>query len=106
MTEEQHKRYAKALHSMQSAVAFEVAKTLPDLTSSEDSSFAGPKHLRTGLNAVMADHGALAALLAKKGVFTEEEYFQAIVEGAEREAAITAQRVRERFGLPETVSFG
>jgi hypothetical protein len=59
--------YENACHAMQTAVAFEMA--LPERKSATE-----PKHLRVGINSAMSDHSALAYLLIKKGVITEEEY--------------------------------
>jgi SOS response regulatory protein OraA/RecX len=57
-----------------------------------------PKHLRTGLNMAMVEHAALARLLIAKGVITEEEYMQALAEGAEAEKQQYEDRLRARFG--------
>jgi hypothetical protein len=40
-----------------------------------------------GVNAAMCDHAALARLLMAKGVFTEEEYHEAIASEMEAEKA-------------------
>lgn len=59
--------YEAALHGMQSAVAFEMNKR---------SQPTEPKHLRVGINSAMVDHSALANLMIKKGIITEEEYLE------------------------------
>lgn len=80
-------RYLAAMHGMQSGVATE-------LTWGLDGA-ATPKHLRVGLNGIMTDHGALVRLLIKNGVFTAQEYYEAIVEGAEMEH----RRYENRLGV-------
>ena len=47
-----------------------------------DFSLVQPKHLRTGLDLSKSDMGGLARLLIAKGVFTEQEYNEAITNAA------------------------
>lgn len=101
-------RYAKAMHRMQSAVAYDIAREL-----------AGPnnylrlaavervvKHLRVGLNSAMASQEGLARLLIDKGVFTLGEYTAAMTPAAEREADARVAEVVEKYSLPDGVRFG
>lgn len=99
MTPEQQQRYMAAQHRMQSAVRFEID------TLGMDEAGANPKHLRTGLNAVMSDLGFLSKLLIDKGIITDAEYFDALVEAAEAEADRMVKHVRQKCGLPDTVNF-
>lgn len=64
------------MHGMQSGVAMKI---------NFDASDTSPKHLRVGVNSALVDSGAMAGLLIKKGVITEEEYLEMLVEVAERE---------------------
>lgn len=80
MTDDQRQRYEAAMHSMQTAVKYEIE------IKGENGAAADPKHLRVGINSAMADHAALVKLLLSKGVITEAEYYEAIVQGAEAEA--------------------
>jgi hypothetical protein len=89
-------RYIAAAHAVQSGVKADM-ETDPNPNSQGAST---PKHLRTGLNNVMADLGSLAKLLIDKGVITEAEYLEAIASGAEREQARYEQLLTERFGKP------
>lgn len=89
-------RYIAAMHAMQSGVKTDMA-TDPNASSQGATT---PKHLRVGLNGVMADHGSLAELLIAKGIITEAEYLGAIADGAEREHARYEQILTERFGKP------
>lgn len=64
-------KYLELSHAMQSGVAF---------LMNHDRSETDPKHLRVGVNSALVDSGALGGLLIKKGIITEEEYFQALTE--------------------------
>jgi hypothetical protein len=92
--DEFRRRYHHALKCMQSGVA--MAMEL-DKQSKETE----PKHLRVGINAAMSDHGALVALLMRKGVISAIEYWQALAESAEREAASYEQRLQDITGNPK-----
>lgn len=83
-------RWMAAAHAVQTGVAAELAK---------DPASGSPKHLRTGVNLVMADHGSLARLLIEKGLITEAEYLKAIADGAERERDDVQRRLTEMYGL-------
>lgn len=72
--------YEQAIHGVQSGVAYEM--TLPDRQRATE-----PKHLRVGVNLAMVDHGALAYLLIEKGLFTVEEYKEALRLAANQEVA-------------------
>jgi hypothetical protein len=71
-------RHQAAAHAMQSGVKHEMHYR---------SQPTDPKHLRTGINAAMADMGGLVKLLIAKGVITEVEYTEAIAESMEAEKA-------------------
>lgn len=71
-------RYERAAHAMQTGVKMDQE------TGSDDGT---PKHLRTGINSALVDVSAMAGLLLKKGIFTEEEYFEAIAYAMEKEVA-------------------
>lgn len=64
-------KYEGHLHAMQSGVAMEMHRN-PAPTE--------PKHLRVGINASKADQAGLVKLLIAKGLFTEDEYVEAITE--------------------------
>lgn len=63
--------YEQALHGVQSGVAYEM--NWPDRQSATE-----PKHLRTGLNSVMATNSAIAQLLIDKGILTKKEYAETV----------------------------
>lgn len=87
--EEKREKYLKLCHAMQTGVAFKMEKDNKDTT---------PKHLRVGINAAMSDHAALVSLLVKKGVITEEEYYDALIESMEREVEMYRNKLKELYG--------
>lgn len=88
------KRYVQLAHAVQSGIA---------QMMEYDKTFTTPKHLRVGIDMAKADIGGLARLLIQKGVFTEEEYYAAMVDGAEREVSEYEQRLREIMGFGITL---
>lgn len=79
--------YEELVHAMQSGVAFSM--------NDEECKDTTPKHLRVGINVAMCDHAALVRLLIKKGVFTQEEYEEAITDEMKREV----RRYEEKYGV-------
>jgi hypothetical protein len=72
-------RYETASHRIQTAIAFLMGR---------DSTYTAtePKQMRVGIDLSKSDMGGLATLLIEKGVFTQEEYIEAITKFAEQEA--------------------
>ena len=70
--------YLSHLHAMQTGVMYEIE--LDPKNAGTD-----PKHLRVGVNASMSDHAGLVELLIRKGVFTSEEYVDAVAESMKHE---------------------
>ncbi len=58
--------YTEALHAVQSA------------TAAYGMEGATPKHLRVGVDSSLVTHFGLCKLLIDKGVFTQDEYMEAI----------------------------
>ena len=87
--EDLQRRYAAAMHAVQSGVA---------LTHSVNPTDGTPKHLRTGINSAMVSDAALARLLIDKGIMTEEEYLTALVAEAEAEVQRYEERLSAQFG--------
>jgi hypothetical protein len=77
-------RYRRAMHGVQSAVAYELDRGL--------NKDATPKHLRVGVNSAMVETSALVRLLIKKDLTTEEEWFDALADMAEYELALYEKR--------------
>lgn len=65
------------LHAIQSGVAAKIAL--------QDPAETAPKHLRVGVNSALVNHAALAAILVRKGIITELEYFQSCVDELRKE---------------------
>ena len=89
MSEEQEKnkyaaRYEAALHAVQSATAFRIAR---------GDTIASPKHMRVGIDSTKAEMGGLATLLIEKGIFTELEYFRAMALAMEREKELNEKEL-------------
>jgi hypothetical protein len=82
-------RYRTAIERMQAGVAF----MMPHSPSETNG-----KHLRVGINSALVDASSVGVLLVRKGLVTEEEYWEAIAAGMEGEAARYEARVRERYG--------
>lgn len=92
--EEKKLKYQKLCHAMQSGVAYKMTRS-PKETE--------PKHLRTGINAAMSDHAALVSLLMEKGIITEDEYWDALIESMEREVEMYRAELEEIFGVKVTL---
>lgn len=80
------------MHAMQSGVAMEMGLS-PE----------HPKHFRVGINAAMRDHASLAGLLMNKGVFTYDEYLQALVDGMREEVRRYEAHLARKLGAPVTL---
>lgn len=81
-------RYVALCHAMQTGVGFKMTVE-PDDTSS--------KHLRVGVNIAMREHQALATLLMNKGVFTEDEYWDALIEQMQAEVDMYEATLAELY---------
>lgn len=81
-------------HAMQSGVAHH---------HKHDATDGSPKHLRVGVNAVAVDHAALVGLLIKKGIFTEDEYIDALNEGMSREVKAYEKLLTDLLGITITL---
>jgi hypothetical protein len=71
--------YEEAAHGIQSAFDHEIGLGRKVIT---------PKHMRTSIELSRADQGGLALLLIAKGVFTAEEYAEAMRLAANTELAM------------------
>lgn len=87
MIEKFRQRYLKAAHRVQTAISF-----MPERPNDPY------KDLRTGLDLSKSDMGGLADLLIEKGIFTKEEYLEAISKSAETEAEVKETELSIRFG--------
>lgn len=69
-----------------------------------DSGETTPKHLRVGVNSAMVDSAAVARLLIEKGVFTKNEYVEAVTVEMEREAKRYENYLTDHYGKPITLA--
>lgn len=99
MTDEEMQREYRALaHAMQSGIA---------ALLNYDRDMASPKNLRVGVNMAMVEIGALVDLLAKKGVFTEQEIGEAIIENQKKEIDNYRKAYAEHLGVDvDKIRFG
>lgn len=89
------------IHAVQTGVSYEMNTWKPSPGDSEPAT--GPKHMKTGLNVSMSDHGALAGLLIKKGVISEEEYLDAICDNLAEEVKSYERLLTRRMGADITL---
>jgi len=87
--------YERLGHAIQSGIA--------TLIGHNDNATRDPKHLRTGLNLVMSDTASLGRLLIRKGIITEDEYFEAVLEGLREEKARVTAEIKSKLGLDVTL---
>lgn len=81
--------YHALAHAMQSGVAMKMNYEPGETT---------PKHLRVGVNSTMVETGALATIFMAKGVFTEEEYYQVLIQSMQSEVNMYKEFLRQRLG--------
>lgn len=89
--EKAQERYQRAAHRVQTAIA-----AMPGHPNQQT------KHLRVGIDMSKADMAGLVELLIAKGVFTTEEYFEALATSAEREADAYAGELSDHLGVKVT----
>lgn len=86
-------RYNVAAHRVQTAIAFN-----PDVSPMT------PKHLRVGVDMSKSDMKGLATLLIEKGLFTLEEYVEAMAKAAEEEAHDMEHDLSAKYGVNVSTS--
>jgi hypothetical protein len=96
MIEDLKAQYEELLHAAQSGVAML-------MNYEEGDGETSPKHLRVGVNSALVQNSALAMLLMRKGVFTEEEYWAAQVELWQAEVESYEQIIEQRLGTKVTL---
>lgn len=104
--EEKLAYYRELLHAVQTGIGWTIALE-PDnngVDVNSDPNLRAHKHLRTGIDGSKADMGALARLLIAKGIITEDEYIDAIVDGMEREKLSHEIALSERLGTKITLA--
>lgn len=86
-------RYGAASHRVRTAIGA-LMDTGHRHTATE------PKHMRTSIDLQNSDLRGLSGLLIAKGIFTEDEYAEAITKAAEAEAADYEDEVQDALGNP------
>lgn len=76
--------YEQAMHGVQAGIAYAIG---------EGQTLAEPKHLRVGVDSSLSVHYGLCKLLIDKGVFTENEYMEAMRLAANEEVARWEDRI-------------
>ncbi|GAB3884445.1 hypothetical protein [Terrabacter terrigena] len=89
--DDSNRRYLAAMHAMQSGVAMEMQD--PTIKATD------PKHLRVGVNSAQVGQAALAQLLIARGIFTLDEYLEALAVEAEAEAERYRARLSAKLGI-------
>ena len=88
MAEHDHDTYDELAHAVLTGVSYQLE---------HDPKAGTPKHLVHGNNMRAADQCALVCLLIEKGVFTEEEYRQAIRDELQREVERYEKMLAEKY---------
>ena len=85
------RRYDAAAHAVQSGIALKLEL--------DPKNFGTPKDLRVGVDSSMSSHAGLVSLLMEKGVFTHEEYVEAMADAMEREQAMWENILTRETGV-------
>jgi hypothetical protein len=97
-TEEYLAEYKRLMHAIQTGIGMQISIDNSGADVNLDPNLRAHKHLRTGIDGSKADFGALARLLIAKGVITEQEYFEALLDGLRREKEMHESELSEHFG--------
>lgn len=81
--------YLRLMHAVQSGIKIQIES---------GQHLASPKDLRVGVDSAMVSDLALARLLMDKGVFTEAEYLEYLVQAAKDEKNHKVAEIRELLG--------
>jgi hypothetical protein len=82
--------YHRLCHAVQTGVAMMLERRPNGDTT--------PKHLRVGVNIAMCEAAGMSRLLVRKGVITEDEYWDAMIEVMREEVARYKAEVNEAVG--------
>lgn len=79
--------YEAAAHGVQTAIAYDMG---------QGRKATEPKHMRTGIDLSKAEQAGLAKLLIDKGLFTIEEYVEAMRIAVNEEVALREEEANRR----------
>lgn len=92
--EDLKKRYFKLCHAMQSGVSGIMIY---------DSHPTEPKHLRVGVNSSLITNTAIVTILLRKGIITEQEYWEQLVESTFDEVERYEDELSKKLGKKVTL---
>lgn len=98
--------YTELLHAMQSGCEYGVGGmtgTPPIGPQAALDRWREQKHLRVGVNSVNVSLGALSKLLVAKGLITDLEYVEAIVDELRLYVGELEQEISTQFGVKVTL---
>lgn len=99
MDDSKARKYRELLHAVQSGVAYLEPERYggPPGTATNEA-----KHMRVGINSAKVELAGVARLLIQKGVFTEDEYVDAIIAEMQEEVARLEAEAEKKFGSKVT----
>lgn len=86
--------YDQAMHGVQTDIAFRMSR---------GAKTTEPKHVRVGVDMSKADMLGLVTLLIDKGVFTLDEYVEAVRLSANNEVAMRDAELERELGIKMTL---
>ena len=92
-------RYRELGHAVQTGIKMKLEFDLRKASGMTNDLFDVLKHIRVGVDTAKSDEGAVGRLLIEKGVFTEQEYFEAILKGLEAEVQSYELLLEKKYGL-------
>jgi hypothetical protein len=92
---ERKEKYLALMHAVQSGVAAKMDYDYGDTSL---------KHLRVGVNSAMIETAALAKLMLDRGLFTEEEYLDALIDRAQAEVEMYERELSKHYGRPVKIA--
>lgn len=93
-------RYKAAVHAVQAGAGMEVELDHPRWHSELQRAW---KHLRVGIDSAKVEQGALVAMLIQRGLFTEDDYLEAIAVAMEQEQKRWEAMLSERLNTKVTL---
>lgn len=102
--EEKRALYIELTRAVQDGIAWQIALDHPDVSDiNEEPNLCEHKHIRVGIDTSKSDQGALARLLIAKGIFSLDEYQDAMNEGMKLEKAMHEAELSKQLGKKITL---